>query len=128
MKKCILFLFLILNVCVSAASLPHYKLTIAQTDLDAMYASPKDEQYYPAVFEVDTFKYDVLARFKGSTTLGYPKKSWAIKFNNKKNYFGVSRINLHADYKDDSKMRNFLIMNLFDFMGYPASQIKHVTY
>ncbi|MDD3321137.1 MAG: CotH kinase family protein [Paludibacter sp.] len=128
MKK---FLFLILSfVTVTAFSqqLPHYKLTIAPEDLDSMYAHPKDEVYYPATIEVENFSYKVQARFKGSTTLTYPKKSWAIKFDNANNYFGVTRINLHADYKDYSNMRNFLILNLFDFLGSPASQIKHVTY
>jgi len=116
------------SLAFSAQNLPLYKLTIAPADLDSMYAHAVDEVYFPAVLEVDTFSYTVLARFKGSTSIFYPKKSWAIKFDNSKNYFGVSRINLHADYKDPSAMRNFLIMKLFAFLGSPASQIQHVTY
>ncbi|MDD4992998.1 MAG: CotH kinase family protein [Paludibacter sp.] len=128
MRKKLLFAFLLIVLTTTAQNLPHYKLTISETDLALMYARPEDETYYPAVFQVDTFTYNVQARFKGSTTLFYPKKSWAIKFNNKKNYFGVSRINLNADYKDYSNLRNFLIMRLFDYLGSPASKIKHVTY
>ena len=120
--------FIFTALTLSAQNLPHYKLTIAPADLDSMYAHAADEVYFPAVLEVETFSYAVMARFKGSTTLAYPKKSWAIKFDDSNNYFGVGRINLHADYKDPSAMRNFLIMKLFAFLGYPASQIKHVTY
>lgn len=128
MKKTILYILLTISFSVSSQNLPHYKLTIDPAHLDSMYAHPQNEVYYPAVFYVDNFSYVVQARFKGSTSLGYPKKSWAIKFENANNFFGVSRLNFHADYKDYSNMRNFLIMKLFDFLGSPASQIKHLTY
>ena len=129
MKKYFVSLFLsFFTVVALAQQLPHYKLTIAPANLDSMYAHPKDEEYFPAIFEVNNISYNVQARFKGSTTLLYPKKSWAIKFSDTNNFFGVTRINLHADYKDYSGMRNFLILRLFDFLGTTAPQIKHVTY
>jgi hypothetical protein len=128
MRKKLLFAFLLAALSVTAQKLPHYKLTISDADLALMYARPEDETYYPAVFQVDTFTYNVQARFKGSTTLFYPKKSWAIKFSNNKNHLGVSRLNLNADYKDYSNLRNFLIMKLFDHLGGPACKIQHVTY
>jgi len=93
-----------------------------------MYADPYAEQYFPAVFEAFGKTYQVEARFKGSTTLAYPKKSWAIKFENANNDFNARRINLHADYKDHSAMRNFLILKLFDHFGIPCPKIKHATY
>lgn len=127
-KNILLLLFILSAYSLPAQNLPHYKLTIAPADLDSMYAHPKDEVYYPAVFQVDTFTYSVEARFKGSTTLRYPKKSWAIKFDNTNNYFGAGKINLNADYKDHSDIRNLLILRLFDFLGYPSSRIQHVTY
>jgi len=125
---CFFTLFFYSISFISAQELAHYDLTISPAYLDSMNAHPKDEVYYPAVFKVGDLTYDVQARYKGSTSLSYSKKSWAIKFDNANNYFGVSRINLHADYKDHSAMRNFLIMKLFAFIGSPASQIKHVTY
>lgn len=125
---CFFTLFFYSTFFAFSQELPHYELTISPSDLDSMNANPKAEIYYPAVFKVDDLTYDVHARYKGSTTLNYPKKSWAIKFDDANNYFGVSRINLHADYKDHSGMRNFLIMKLFGYLGSPASQMKHVTY
>ncbi len=127
MKKTLFFVSILISISLTAQNLPHYKLTIAPANLDSMNAHPKDEIYYPAVFHVNSLIYNVQARFKGSTSLNYPKKSWAIKFENADNYFGVTRINLHADFKDYSNMRNFLILRLFDFLGSPASQIQHVT-
>lgn len=111
-----------------AGNLPHYKLTILPAYLDSMYAHPKDEIYYPATFEAGNIIYKVQARFKGSTSLSFNKKSWAIKFDNNRNYFGKTRINLHSDFKDHSAMRNFLILRLFDHLGYIAPRIQHVTY
>lgn len=128
MRIKLLHLLLICIITINAQVLPRYKLTILQSNLDLMYAQPLNEAAYPAVFQVDTFKYNVTARFKGSTTLEYPKKSWAIEFTNSKNYFGTSRINLHADYKDHSAMRNFLILKLFNFYNLPTPTVKHVTY
>ncbi|NDP19540.1 MAG: T9SS type A sorting domain-containing protein [Paludibacter sp.] len=128
MKKILLLILLSVSMTVFSQNLPHYRLSIAPADLDSMNAHPKDEAYYKAVLYVDIYTYNVLARYKGSTSLNYPKRSWAIKFPDANNYFGASRINLHADYKDYSNMRNFLIMNLFEFLGSPASRIKHITY
>lgn len=127
-KKLLLFIGLFLTYQLYGQSLPVYKLTIASADLDSMNAKPKEEEYFPAVFEYNGKTYNVDARFKGSTSLNYPKKSWAIRFENNKNDFGVSRINLHGDYKDHSAMRNFLILKVFDQMGVTGPTIKHVTY
>lgn len=128
MKKTILLLFMAFSVSIAAQNLPHYKLTIAPTYLDSMNAHPEEEKYYDAVFEFNGNEYPVEARYKGSTSLNYPKKSWAIKFENADNVFGVERINLHADYKDPSAMRNFLILKLYAHLGLASPTIKHVTY
>lgn len=111
-----------------AQSLPNYEITLSPTDLAEMNAHPFDEVYYPAVFKVNGINYNVEARYKGSSSLAFPKKSWAIKFENTSNPFNVTRINLHADYNDASAMRNFLILKLCAKLGLPASTIEHVTY
>lgn len=128
LKNLLITVGLLLSFHVVSLNLPHYKLTIANADLNSMYANPTAEEYFPAVFEAFGRSYNVQARFKGSTTLLYPKKSWAIKFEDANNDFGVRRINLHADYKDHSAMRNFLILKLFNQLGLASSTIKHVTY
>lgn len=109
-------------------NLPNYEITIDPANLAEMNAHPFDEVYYPAVFTVNSVNYNVEARYKGSSSLAFPKKSWAIKFENTNNPFNVTRINLHADYNDESAMRNFLILRLCARLGLPASTINHVTY
>lgn len=127
-KNLLVIVGLLLTFQTTSQNLAHYKLTIASADLDAMYATPKEEEYFPAVFEANGKTYNVEARFKGSTSLNYPKKSWAIKFENATNDFGARRINLHGDYKDHSAMRNFLILKLFNHFGLASPTVKHVTY
>ncbi len=134
MKKTVCYLLLVLagvffNIGFSnATELPNYQLTIDPADLAEMNAHPFDEESYPAVFRVNGTDYEVEARYKGSSSLAFPKKSWAIKFGNTDNPFNVPRINLHADYNDESAMRNFLILRLAAFLGLPAPTIEHVTY
>jgi len=124
----LIFACIIICQMVKSQDLPHYKLIIPTVSLDSMNAHPKDEIYYNAKFQVNDSLCNVEARFKGSTSLNYPKKSWAIKFPNKSNYFGATRINLHADYKDHSSMRNYLILKLFNNLSIPAPQVEHITF
>lgn len=128
MKSYTLYLCLLLSLIVNASEIPHLKVTISPAYLDSMYAHGDEEIYFPAQLKVDTSVFNVKVRFKGSTSLLYPKKSWAIKFENNLNPFRASRINLHADYKDYSSMRNFLLLRLFDHLGMPSPQIRHITY
>jgi spore coat protein CotH len=134
MKKITLRLILSLSIIFTsfnvakAQSLPHYEITLNQVYLDSMNAHPHDETYFPAVFKVNGTDYTVQARYKGSSTLDFPKKSWAIKFEDTNNPFQVTRINLHADYNDPSAMRNFLILKLCAKLRLPAPTIQHVTY
>lgn len=123
-----LLTFIVFSLSLTAQNLTHYKLSISPADLENMYANAKEEEFFPAEFQIGEMTYQVQARFKGSTSLYYPKKSWQIRFENNNNVTGYSKLNLHADYKDYSFMRNFLILKLFDHLGYPASKIKHVTF
>lgn len=128
MNRFLLLAVLLIGLQLRAQVIPNYKLTIAEADLDSMYAHGDEEIYFPAIFHVDNYNYNVEVRFKGSTSLLYPKKSWAIKFENNINIFNARRINLHTDYKDNSAMRNFLILNLFNHLGIDAPKVKHVTF
>ena len=68
-RNLLVLLYMLSALPFLAQNLAHYKLTIASADLDAMYANPNEEAYYPAVFEVNGITYNVEARFKGSTSL-----------------------------------------------------------
>lgn len=126
-NKILLFIFFILVLKTTAQELPHYKLNILPAYLDSMQANLHDEIYCPAQFVVNNTTYNVKVKYKGSSSRIYPKKSWGIDFGNDNNYFGVSRINLHSDYKDYSFLRNFLILKLFNHFNIAAPQIQHTT-
>lgn len=117
MRKNILLAVLLFALSLTAQNLPHYQLVIPPAHLDSMNAHPRDEVYYPAVLKVDNFSYRVMVKYKGASSKSFPKKSWGIQFDNVNNVFGVTRINLHGDYKDYSSMRNFLLLKLFDHLG-----------
>lgn len=110
-------------------TLPIFKIDIDTGYLKAMYADPKAEIYYPAVFSYDTVTYQCEVKFKGASSLYYPKKSWAIKFGDNQNIFHAKRINLNCDYKDHSYMRNLMVLHLFkNVLGVEGPNITHVSF
>jgi len=56
-----------------------------------------------------------------------PKKSWRIKFPDRDNPFDAKAININAEYRDKSLLRNHLAMSLFLYYGYPAPATRHVN-
>ncbi|MFC2096785.1 CotH kinase family protein, partial [Bacteroidota bacterium] len=108
-------------------TLPVYKIEIDQHYLDVLNSNPTEDIYYPAKFDFDTISYTCDVRFRGATARELPKKSWKIQFKNNQNIFIAEELNLNAEYRDNSLMRNYLIMNLFKFLGYPASEVKFVN-
>ncbi len=62
-----------------------------------------------------------------SPSRNLPKKSWRIKFDNTDNVFHAKNLNLNAEYRDKSLMRNFLALHLFHYLGCPAPDTRHVN-
>jgi len=109
-------------------SLPTYHLQIDTVYLEKLYQNPWANEYYPAIFKFDSADYECEVKFRGGTARTLPKKSWAIKFDNKDNIFQAKRINLNSEYQDRSLLRNFLSMKLFQYLNYPASNVDHVNF
>lgn len=109
-------------------TLPTYRIELAPAFLDSLNAKPKADIYYPATFFYGNITYPCQVKFKGATSLNYPKKSWAIRFNDNNNIFKAERINLNADYKDYSYIRNFLVLSYFRSQGITCPKIDHVSF
>lgn len=127
-----LFLGMALLLYASAAvthahELPVYSLTINKNDLNALNGNPYVDTYYPADFSGEGLTSSCEVRFRGATSRGNPKKSWKIKFPDKKNVFETDTLNLNANYDDESMMRNGLTMQLFRYLGYPSSRTRYVN-
>lgn len=72
---------------------------------------------------------EIEIRYRGNTTMGYPKKPYKVKLGEKTNMFGFGK-NKHwtllANYQDGSFMRNSLSYNLSGELGMPYMQSVNV--
>ncbi len=72
---------------------------------------------------------DIEIRYRGNTTMGYPKKPYKVKLGEKTDMFGFGK-NKHwtllANYLDGSFMRNSLSYNLSGALGMPYMQSVNV--
>ena len=107
--------------------LPLYHLTIDPQDLDALHQSPRKNIRFPARFSFAGRTYECEVRFRGATARTYPKKSWKVWFQDRRNPLGAREINLNAEYTDLSLMRNALAMGLYRSMGHPAPAAQHIS-
>ena len=108
-------------------SLPVYRITLDSTSLQYLDDNPWTDQFFPATFYVDDTLYACKTRFRGATARGLPKKSWRVKFENTDNMFKAKNINLNAEFRDKTIMRNHLAMSLFRYYDYPAPKTKHIN-
>jgi hypothetical protein len=108
-------------------TLPIYQIEIDSTYLEKLHTNPWADLYFPAKFSNAMQYFDCEVRFRGGTSRNLPKKSWRIKFEDTDNIFGAEHINLNAEYRDRSLMRNHLAMKLFRHFGFPAPQTEYVN-
>ncbi len=106
---------------------PEYSLSVDAKSLEKLDSNPWANEYVPAVFTVQGADYACEVRYRGGSTRGAPKKSWRIKFRNPDNPFGAEKINLTAQYYDKSLLRNYVAMKLYEHLGQPAPDVRHVT-
>lgn len=107
-----------------ATGLEEYYLTIDPEYLDSLYADPWSSNEYPAVLTCSAGTADCLVRFRGKSTLAFPKKSWAITMLDP-DLLGRERLNLNSEYIDPGMMRNYIAMRTSELMGLPASQTSY---
>ena len=108
-------------------NLPVYRLTIDPAYLKALYSSPRSAVRYPARIILAGQSYECEVRFRGATARTLPKKSWKVWLEDRSNPFRVKEFNLSAEYRDISLMRNTLAMKLYQFLGHPAPNTRHVN-
>ncbi len=108
-------------------NLPVYRLTIDPGHLKALYGSPRSAVRYPARMLWAGQSYECEVRFRGATVRTLPKKSWKVWFEDRSNPFASKELNLNAEYRDISLMRNTLAMKLYQFLGHAAPNARHVN-
>ena len=89
--------------------------TLYRTDVEAKYK-------FPAVIEIPGQGSDnIKIRFKGSTTVFFPKRAYKIKFTNKTAFYNspgsLRNIKLNPMFTDKSYIREKIIWDMFSDMG-----------
>ena len=132
MNKLIIFIFIIFSIRINAQieqlTLPLYRLEIEQEYLEELYNNPMADKYFPALFSFNGNDYDCEVKFRGATSLLLPKKSWKIKFDDNNNVFNAEKINLNSEFRDKTLMRNYLTMQLYQYLGYQASNTQFISF
>ncbi|MCK4747784.1 MAG: CotH kinase family protein, partial [Bacteroidales bacterium] len=116
------------------AGVPRIDISMAQADLDMLYADPWSDVEYKAQFRftregVQEDVPDVGIRVRGNTSRNKEKKSFRISFNTfagGAKFHGIEEMNLNAETNDPSMVRSKLSWNLFRFLGIPAVRSNHV--
>lgn len=116
----------VLSLNAQELTLPVYRLSIAQADLDALLANPFLDHRKPAILTADSVDYPVEVRFRGATCRDLPKKSWKIYFEDE-GPLGWEETNLNAEYRDRSLLRNALCMDLAREVGLPAPDFRYIS-
>lgn len=105
-------------LCLEGACLPQqppqWYLTIDSDDWEGLAQRPKD--HVPCKLVVNSVDYSqgCQVRFRGGTSLEYPKKSFRIKFPEDSAHPGYTRkINLRSEYNDPSYLRTALAYQTF---------------
>ncbi len=120
-----LFIMLFISL-LYADELPEYYIIIDQESLDTLDKNPYDDIYYPAQLAFDDKVYECQVRYRGATSRNHPKKSWKIDLFSDNNDFDCEKLNLNAEYIDNTMLRNHLTNNLYKSMGFPAPKTKHI--
>ncbi len=111
----------------------------ANAELESIYIScdsaafakinkrPKEDIYIPVAveFKGQTWK-DAEMRVRGDDSRSFPKKSYRIKFNSKPFANGRKKINLNAEYLDESYVCQYLSSIAYAKAGVPCFKSEHV--
>lgn len=122
-----IFLFsLFMAAHATSLTLPVYRLSIGESDIRKLLDNPEKNNAYPGIFTFNNVSHQCTVRFRGASSRNLPKKSWKITFED--NSFNNSKsLNLNAEYRDHSYMRNFLGQHLFNYSGRMAPTTRYVN-
>jgi spore coat protein CotH len=109
------------------SQLPVYQICLSDEALDSLEAHPLTDEYVNGTFIYQGEVYpDVSIRYRGGISRLYPKKSWKVKFNDEKLFYGKKKLNLNADFVDRSLMRSCLSYDVFGQTTCMTPQSQHV--
>ena len=115
--------FALLSSCSSGShSLPvnTYYIYSDSNNFESSHKNFNENKYIPAFlkFDLDTTK--IKLRIRGDSSREYPKKSLKIKVLEDRKVNGKSKLNLNAEYKDQSFSHSYLSSLIFKELNYPC--------
>ena len=113
----------LLSSCSSGShSLPvnTYYIYSDSNNFESIHKNFNENKYIPAFlkFDLDTTK--IKLRIRGDSSREYPKKSLKIKVLEDRKVNGKSKLNLNAEYKDQSFSHSYLSSLIFKELNYPC--------
>ncbi len=118
--------FMFVSVPGTAAEIPSYHIICNQYEFDTMIANWDDEIEIKCNIEMDDFLYqNVRIRLRGSSSLGYPKKSFRITFSENQPLEGREKWNFNAEYLDHSYMHSYLFAYIMNKLDYTCFSIDY---
>jgi spore coat protein H len=114
-------------VGVADTALPLFQLEVSPANLTLLAANPTQDTEAPATFTWQGDTLDVKVRFRGGLSRTFDKKSWKVIFPLDNSPFAHhDRINLNANWLDDSLIRTKLANDLFTAAGLNPPDAEHV--
>lgn len=104
----------------------HYRLELAPEVLEALDRNPRSDEERPARFIARGGTWDVLVRYRGNSSRGWPKKSWRVEFPEGTLFDGRRKLNLLAQWKDHTMLVEKMGYDLLAAMHVPAPRAKFV--
>jgi spore coat protein CotH len=110
-------------------AVPLYRLAADPDDLAWLADNYLTDEYIPAVFAFEGENHAVDVRYRGDVSRHFPKKSWKIRFAATDRFgegTGQRRLNLNAEYSDQSLLREYLAYDFLARVGVLAPQADFV--
>ena len=122
-----LVLLCVLAAAVADGQIPEYTVTMSAADYDTLFTrDPFSDVYLPCAFGFQGTNWNsVQIKFKGHSTRYYPKKAYRLKFPAANQFQGAGQINFNAMYTDKSFLREKLVWDLFEEMGFLGPRAHH---
>ena len=77
----------------------HYELSMSGSDFSSLRNNPREDTMYPATFEARGERHEVLVRYRGNSSRGWPKKSWRIELPEGSRFDGRRKLNLLSGWQ-----------------------------
>lgn len=103
-----------------------YELTINPVDYAQLQKKPREDTMYPAVFEARGERHEVLVRYRGNSSRGWPKKSWRIELPEGTRFDGRRKLNLISSWRDSTLMVEKLSYDFLEALGFPGPRARYV--